>query len=100
MCLTISAREILPQNFELCLIPLRALVGLPLSLILIPRMGVTGLLITMITATLAGIVCILFWISRNFGFSLDWRASAKIYLSSAIAFAPISLLLPQAKLQY
>jgi len=62
-------------------------------------MGVTGLLITMITATLAGIMYILFWISRNFFFSLDWRASAKIYLSSAIAFAPINILLPLIKLQ-
>ena len=75
------------------------LVGLPLSLYLIPLMGVTGLLITMIVATLAGIVYLLVWISRNFGFSLDWRASAKAYLSSAIAFAPIYLLLPLAKLQ-
>lgn len=74
------------------------LVGLPLSLYLIPRMGVSGLLITMITATFAGIVYILSWISRNFGFSLDWRASAKIYLSSAIAFAPINILLPFSKL--
>jgi O-antigen/teichoic acid export membrane protein len=75
------------------------LIGTPLSLYLIPRMGVTGLLITMITATLAGVIYILFWISRNFGFSLDWKASAKVYLSSAIAFAPISLLLPLTKLQ-
>lgn len=75
------------------------LVGLPLSLYLIPRMGVTGLLITVITATLAGNAYILFWISRNFGFSLDWRASAKIYLSSAIAFAPVSILLSLTKLQ-
>ncbi|MBQ04089.1 hypothetical protein CL673_05180 [Candidatus Bathyarchaeota archaeon] len=75
------------------------IVGLPLSLILIPWMGVTGLLITMITATLAGVLYILFWIRRNFGFSLDWRSSAKIYLSSAIAFAPIYLLLSITKLQ-
>jgi O-antigen/teichoic acid export membrane protein len=75
------------------------LVGLPMSLYLIPRMGVTGLLITMITATITGLLYILFWINRNYGFSLDWRASAKIYLSSAIAFAPISLLLPLMKLQ-
>jgi len=44
-------------------------------------------------------VFILFWISRNFGFSLDWLASTKIYLSSTIAFIPISLLLPLTKLQ-
>jgi O-antigen/teichoic acid export membrane protein len=75
------------------------LVGLPLSLYLIPLMGVTGLLVTVITATLVGIVYILFWINRNFGFSLDWRASTKIYLSSAIAFVLLSLLLPLAKLQ-
>lgn len=74
------------------------LVGLPLSLYLIPRMGVTGLLTTMITATLAGLLYILFWIRRNFGFSLDWRASAKIYLSSAIAFTPVFLILPLTKL--
>ncbi|GAH40219.1 unnamed protein product, partial [marine sediment metagenome] len=68
------------------------LVGLPMSLYLIPRMGVTGLLISMITTTIVGTVFILFWINRNFGFSLDWRASIKIYLSSTIAFIPISLL--------
>jgi len=75
------------------------LVGLPMSLYLIPRMGVTGLLISMITATIVGVVFILFLINRNFGFSLDWRASIKIYLSSTMAFIPISLLLPLTKLQ-
>ncbi|MBC8274636.1 MAG: flippase [Chloroflexi bacterium] len=75
------------------------LVGLPLSLYLIPRMGVTGLLITMITATITGLLYLLFWINRNYGFSLDWGASAKIYLSSAIAFTPLYYILPSLELQ-
>ena len=75
------------------------LVGLPMSLYLIPRMGTTGLLITIITAIITGLLYILFWINRNFGFSLDWRASAKIYLSSAIAFIPIYFTLPSLELQ-
>jgi O-antigen/teichoic acid export membrane protein len=76
------------------------LVGLPLSLFFIPWMGVTGLMISMIIATLAGIVYILFWISRNFDFSLDWMASAKIYLSSTITFVIISLILSLMKLEH
>jgi len=75
------------------------LVGLPMSLYLIPRMGVTGLLITMITATITGLLYLLFWINRNYGFSLDWRTSAKIYMSSAIAFTPIYYILPSLELQ-
>jgi O-antigen/teichoic acid export membrane protein len=70
-------------------------VGFPMSLYLTPLMGVSGLLITMITVIIVRVVFIQFWINRNFGFSLDWRASAKIYLS----FAPVSLLLPLSKLQ-
>jgi|TARA_B100000315_G_C14562681_1_gene581312 O-antigen/teichoic acid export membrane protein len=75
------------------------IIGLPLSLYLIPLMGVTGLLITMNIATLTGVLYILFWISRNFDFLLDWKSSGKIYLSSAIAFAPINLILPTLYLQ-
>jgi len=64
-------------------------VGLPLSLILIPRFGIVGLLLTMIVAPRAGHLYSLWWVRRNFGFSVDWRASAKIYLSSAIPYVAI-----------
>jgi len=68
-------------------------VGLPLSLYLIPRLGVTGLLLTTILAQLTGLIFTTLWINRNFRYSINWGSSAKIYLSSAIAFVLISQIL-------
>jgi len=70
------------------------LVGLPMSLYLIPQIGIMGLLITVIVATIIGLVYLLSWIKRNYGFSLDWRTSTKIYLASAVAFIPLYFILP------
>ena len=62
-------------------------IGLPLSLVLIPRYGVMGLLATLILAPRPGLLYGLWWVKRNLGFTIDWRASAKIYLSSFSAYA-------------
>jgi len=61
-------------------------IGLPLSVILIPRFGIIGLLLTTIIATKPGLLFALWWIRENFGFTLDWVASAKIYVSAGIAY--------------
>lgn len=68
-------------------------VGLPLSFLLIPRFGITGLILTSIIAPKVSLLYSLWWIRKNFGFSLKFRASAKIYLSSAISFVAVYYLL-------
>ena len=73
-------------------------VGLPLSLMLIPRFGIVGLLLTMIVAPRAGHLYALWWVRRNFGFSLDWRASAKIYLSSGVPYLAMHFFLDYLRL--
>jgi len=60
-------------------------IGLPLSLILIPRWGVVGLLLTMIVAPKPGLFFGLWWIKKDFGFTINWTASMKIYFSAGIA---------------
>jgi O-antigen/teichoic acid export membrane protein len=68
-------------------------IGIPLSLILIPRFGVIGLLITIIVAPKPSLLLKLWWIKKNFGFSINWVSSVKIYLSSFIAFLVASYVL-------
>ncbi len=61
--------------------------GLPLSVLLIPRFGIMGLLATTIIAPKPGLLYGLLWVNRNLGFTIDWKSSAKIYLSTGVAFA-------------
>ena len=67
-------------------------IGLPLSLILIPQFGIVGLLLTLI-APKPGDAFTLWWIKKNFGFTINWFASAKIYLSASIAYLVATCLL-------
>jgi len=68
-------------------------IGTPLGLALIPRFGIVGLLVTMIIAPKLGRIYCLIRIRRDFGFTVNWAASAKIYLSAGVAFLATSLLL-------
>ena len=67
--------------------------GVPLSLTLIPRFGIIGLLLAMIVAPKPGLFFALWWIKKNFGFMINWVASAKIYLSAGAAYLMASYLL-------
>ena len=68
-------------------------IGFPLGLFMIPNYGVVGLLLTSIFASKPGLVYMLWWIKRNFGFSVNWASSAKIFLSSGLSFLFVYLLL-------
>lgn len=59
--------------------------GLPLSIILIPRFGVIGLLLTAIIASKPNLFYALWWVKKNFGFTINWIASARIYISAGSA---------------
>ncbi|MEM4727026.1 MAG: flippase [Candidatus Bathyarchaeia archaeon] len=75
-------------------------IGMPMGLLLIPRMGVTGLLLTILFASKPGLFYALWWVRRNLGLTLDWAASAKIYLSSAIAYLIPLFILSNLDLSY
>jgi len=64
---------------------LNLLLGLPLAFILIPRFGVIGLIATLIASPRLGLLYGLYWIWRNYGFTVDFSSSGKIYLSAGIA---------------
>ena len=66
---------------------IQLLVSVPLGLILISRYQIIGLLATMIIASQVPLPYLLFWLKRNTGFSVDWGASVRVYLSAAVAFA-------------
>lgn len=66
---------------------------LPLGFYLIPRFGIPGLILTSIIAPKVGFFYYIWQIWRNFGFTVNWKASVKIYLSSAIPFMVIYYLL-------
>jgi O-antigen/teichoic acid export membrane protein len=65
---------------------IQLLVGVPLSLILVPRYQIIGLIATMIIAPRISLIYLLVWLKKNTGFSPNWGASARGYLSAAIAF--------------
>jgi O-antigen/teichoic acid export membrane protein len=73
--------------------------GIPLGVLLIPRYGVTGLLISQLL-TKAGLIYNLWWTWKNFGFSIDWISSIKIFLSAGSATATVILILTNLELSY
>jgi O-antigen/teichoic acid export membrane protein len=60
-------------------------IGVPLGLALAPRFGIIGLLVTMIIAPKTGQIYGLIRLRKDFGFTVDWAASVKIYTSSGIS---------------
>jgi O-antigen/teichoic acid export membrane protein len=64
---------------------LSAAIGLPLGYILIMQMGVLGLIITSLVVGIPDTIISLYWMKKYYELTIDWRSSAKILLSSAIA---------------
>ena len=62
-----------------------AAIGLPLGSILILRFGVLGLIATILVSAIPPLFIELYWIRKHYGATVDWRSSAKILLSSAVA---------------
>jgi O-antigen/teichoic acid export membrane protein len=78
---------------------LKLCIGLPLSFFLIPRYGIPGLILTLIITPTAELFYSLWWIKKNFGFTINWETSIKIYLSSIISFLLIRYILTTLQLQ-
>ena len=66
---------------------LTACVGIPIGTVLVLNFGVLGLIVTSLIEGLPSLVISLYWIRKRYGVTVDWRASAKILLVSAIAAA-------------
>jgi len=64
---------------------IRLLVVIPTGFYLIPRYGILGLIITTMFTARSGLLYFLTAIKKNFGFTIDWKTSGKIYLSSLLA---------------
>ncbi len=74
-------------NFILKTTILTACVGLPIGSVLVLNYGVIGLIITSLIEGLPSLAISLYWIRKHYGATVDWRSSAGILLSSAVAAA-------------
>jgi O-antigen/teichoic acid export membrane protein len=74
-------------TFILYLTLLTAAIGFPMGYILILHFGVLGLIVTSLVDGIPTTIIMLYWIRKHYGLTVDWRSSAKILLSSAIAAA-------------
>jgi len=66
---------------------LTAAIGFPMGYILILHFGVLGLIVTSLVVNIPAVVIEIYYIRKHYGLTVDWCASAKILLSSAIAAA-------------
>ncbi len=74
-------------TFILYLTLITAAIGFPMGYILILQFGVLGLIVTSLVTGIPSTVISLYWIRKHYELTVDWRSSAKILLSSAIAAA-------------
>jgi O-antigen/teichoic acid export membrane protein len=74
-------------TFILYLTLIGAAIGFPMGYILILHFGVLGLIVTSLVSGIPTTIIALYWIRKHYGLTVDWRSSAKILLSSAIAAA-------------
>jgi len=74
-------------TFILYLTLITAAIGFPMGYILILHFGVLGLIVTSLVTSIPTTVIMLYWIRKHYELTVDWRSSAKILLSSAIAAA-------------
>jgi O-antigen/teichoic acid export membrane protein len=74
-------------TFILYLNLIAAAIGFPMGYILILHFGVLGLIVTSLVTSIPTTIISLYWIRKHYGLTVDWRSSAKILLSSAIAAA-------------
>jgi O-antigen/teichoic acid export membrane protein len=75
-------------TFTLYLTLLTAAIGFPMGYTLIMQIGVLGLIFTVLVSGLPSIFISLWWIRKHYSLTVDWKSSAKILLSSAIAAIP------------
>lgn len=74
--------------------------GLLLGWTLIPQFGVVGLIATTSIAGLPSLFSGLWWIRKNYGATIDFASSAKIFLASGVAAVVTYLLLSQLNYSY
>ena len=74
-------------TFILYLTLIAAAIGFPMGYILIMQFGVLGLIVTSLVTGIPTTIIMLYWIRKHYELTVDWRSSAKILLSSAIAAA-------------
>lgn len=72
-------------TFNLIIALITAGFGFPLGFILISNYGVLGLIVTTLATSIPGIIVALIYIKKRYNVTLQWKASAKILLSSATA---------------
>jgi O-antigen/teichoic acid export membrane protein len=72
-------------TFILITTVITACVGLPIGTVLTLNFGVLGLIVTSLIEGLPSLVISLYWIRKHYGVTVDWAASAKIILASAVA---------------
>ena len=82
-------------TYNMKLAILTASLGFPMGYIMIMNFGVLGLIATSLTIGLPSLLIALHWIKTNYGLTIDWRSSAKILLSSAIAGTTTYLIVTQ-----
>ncbi len=71
-------------KYNLKLAILQAAIGFPLSFILISQFGIIGLITSTLIANLPGLILSLNFIKKRYNVAIDWKASTKITLSSAV----------------
>ena len=75
-----------------------AAIGIPLGYILIMNWGVIGLIVTTLITKIPNAILSLWWIRKHYGLTVNWRSSAKILLSSAIAASLTYILISEVDL--
>jgi O-antigen/teichoic acid export membrane protein len=82
-------------TFILYLTLIAAAIGFPMGYILIMQFGVLGLIVTSLVTGIPTTIITLYWIRKHYELTVDWRSSAKILLSSAIAAALTYILISE-----
>ena len=82
-------------TFILYLTLIAAAIGFPMGYILILHFGVLGLIVTSLVTSIPTTIITLYWIRKHYELTVDWRSSAKILLSSAIAAASTYILISE-----
>jgi O-antigen/teichoic acid export membrane protein len=60
-------------------------IGVPIAFLMIPQLGITGVIIVALVAGIPSMFIGLHWAWKRYGTKTDFKASAKIFLASALA---------------
>jgi len=77
---------------------LTSAIGFPLALILTSQFSVTGLITSTLIAEIPSLIIGLYWIKKNYHITIDYKASIKIVLTSALAALLTYILVSQLTL--